>query len=73
MTDYFIGVVEGSDPLDAVQLKKEPEVEEGGFVEVKTSEVKKPSTSMSLVDFLIPLLILGMAFGAWYFYNKERA
>lgn len=70
MTDYFIGVVvEGSDPLDAVQLKKEPEVEEGGFVEAKTSEVKKPSTSMSLVDFLIPLLILCMAFGAWYFYN----
>ncbi|RWR96705.1 hypothetical protein CKAN_02610300 [Cinnamomum micranthum f. kanehirae] len=73
MTDYFIGVVEGSDPLDAVQLKKEPEVEEGGFVEVKTPEVKKPSTSMNLMDFLIPLLILGMAFGAWYFYNKERA
>lgn len=73
MTSYLIGVVEGSDPSDAAQFKQKSEEVEGGFVAVKTSAEEKPSAFMSLVEFLIPLLIVGVAFGAWYYYNKERA
>ncbi|XP_058101888.1 cytochrome b5-like [Magnolia sinica] len=72
MSGYLIGVLEGSDYRDDVGGPHQ-EQPEGGFVTAKTVQEKRPpSASAGLLDFLVPLLIVAIALGAWYFYNRSQ-
>lgn len=67
MNSYLIGVLAGSDSGYV-----------GGSLETKeektVQEKRNPSASTSFLDILMPLLIIGIAFAAWYFYyyNKDN-
>lgn len=73
MSSYLIGVLEGSDSSyvggSPQNLKTKEEV---GSIKANTLQEKRPSsTSTSFSDFLMPLLIIGIAFAAYfYYYNK---
>ncbi|XXG44596.1 hypothetical protein AAC387_Pa01g4356 [Persea americana] len=70
MNSYLIGVLAGSDSGYAGGSPQSLNAKE----EKTVQEKRNPSASTSFSDFLMPLLIIGIAFAAWYFYyyNKDN-
>ncbi|RWW28716.1 hypothetical protein GW17_00006798, partial [Ensete ventricosum] len=61
MEGYVIGTVEGHVSAD------EPSKRVGGLQRLQRKQPPPPSRNFS--DFLLPLLVLGSAFAAWYYLN----
>ncbi|KAJ8493946.1 hypothetical protein OPV22_015667 [Ensete ventricosum] len=61
MEGYVIGTVEGQVSAD------EPSKRVGGLQRLQRKQPPPPSRNLS--DFLLPLLVLGSAFAAWYYLN----
>ncbi|XP_043695804.1 cytochrome b5-like [Telopea speciosissima] len=72
MSSYLIGVLKsGADSGDvAGSSKSVKEEKQERFVPAKVSEEKKQSSSAFMN--LIPLLIIAVAFAAWYYLNKVK-
>ncbi|XP_008781940.1 cytochrome B5-like [Phoenix dactylifera] len=65
MEGYLIGVVEGYEGTaggGGGPKRKEA-------VTARTVQGRKPPSSSSFLDLVLPVLILGLAFGAWYYLN----
>lgn len=77
MEGYLIGVVDGYEgSAGDGGAQKTKEAVAGGPVRARTLQERKPPSSSSFLDLLLPVLILGLAFGAWYyltFYSKAKA
>ncbi|XP_068664709.1 cytochrome B5-like [Aristolochia californica] len=66
MTSYLIGIVDGSSSGKVAKAE-----EEEVFVPAKTVEAQRaPSFFSNLLQLLVPLLVTGLALGAWYVLNK---
>ncbi|KAL5998424.1 hypothetical protein ACLOJK_009364 [Asimina triloba] len=72
MSSYLIGVL--GDDVGGYQKGKVGEEQEGDFVPASTLQGKKPSPTASggFLDLLLPLLIVALAVGAWYFYKQGK-
>ncbi|XP_010930312.1 uncharacterized protein [Elaeis guineensis] len=77
MESYVIGVVEGYEGSAAGGGAPNTKgAMGGGAVSARTLKERRPPPSSSFLDLLLPVLILGLAFGAWYyltFYSKAKA
>ncbi|XP_010277835.1 PREDICTED: cytochrome b5-like [Nelumbo nucifera] len=73
MNSYLIGFLEGSDAgKDIGGLQTMREKKEKGSALAKAKKEMKPSVVINLMQYSIPLIIFGVAFGAWYFLNKAN-
>ncbi|XP_010912740.1 uncharacterized protein [Elaeis guineensis] len=78
MEGYLIGVIEGykGSVGGGEGARKTKEAVGGEPVKARTLQQRKPTSSSSFLDLLFPVLIVGLAFGAWYyltFHSKAKA
>lgn len=77
MEGYLIGVVEGYEGSAAGGGAPNTKGAVGeGPIRARTLQERKSPPSSIFLDFLLPVLVLGLAFAAWYyltFYSKAKA
>lgn len=66
MEGYLIGTLEGLEDTGDSTNAQNPPVGDGA-IRNKALLQKKQPTSAGIADFIVPILVLAMAFGAWYY------
>ena len=68
MEGYFIGTVEGH-AAGSISAGGQKTSAGGGGIRNKALLEKKRPQSSGFSDFLLPVFVLALAFGAWYYLN----